>query len=159
MTVTGSLCQYSIWLILCKNILCKNYHCHDWANRHAATVINHIKVPAGYPFALHCPLADLPANTVSEIDQAGLRVRYKAYTTSSGLLYIWTQQISNLHLAKCKVFCYSLFIRPGCLRPSIALTVQNRHLKHHSFIHCCSSKFCSLWIYILEIQLIFSFQY
>ena len=25
-------------------------------------------------------------------------------------------------------------IRPGCLRPSIALTVQNRGLKHHSFI-------------------------
>ena len=26
-------------------------------------------------------------------------------------------------------------IRPGCLRPSIALTVQNRGLKHQSFIH------------------------
>ena len=26
-------------------------------------------------------------------------------------------------------------IRPGCLRPSIALTVQNRGLKHQSFIY------------------------
>ena len=25
-------------------------------------------------------------------------------------------------------------IRPGCLQPSIALTVQNRGLKHHPFI-------------------------
>ena len=27
------------------------------------------------------------------------------------------------------------FIRPGCRRPSIALTVQNRGLKYETFIH------------------------
>ena len=38
--------------------------------------------------------------------------------------------------------CGPCYIHPGCLWPSIALTVQNHCLKHHSFIHygpCYSS--------------------
>ena len=45
-------------------------------------------------------------------------------------------------------------ICPGCLRPSIALTVQKRGLKHHSFIH--SFIHSTLWTESIEVMTIAS---
>ena len=41
----------------------------------------------------------------------------------------------TIHHHRSTIHHPSFTIRPGCLRPSIALTVQNRGLKHQSFIH------------------------
>ena len=51
-------------------------------------------------------------------------------------VHSWYYRVSTKPLPKIHSFDRGFhLIRSGCLRPSIALTVQNRGLKHQSFIH------------------------
>ena len=60
-----------------------------------------------------------------------------ASSEDMGIYIIFWQTVRlkwQMFVANGRMFVSKL-IRPGCLRPSIALTVQNRGLKHQSFIH------------------------